>query len=56
VISFDTCTVSELIARLRVHYQMWGEQRVTLEEDVARGHLADYLGCHPDVASEVWAV
>lgn len=48
--------MSELIARLRVHYQLWGEQQVTLEDDVTRGHLADYLGCHPDLVSEVWSV
>ena len=54
--SLAAYTVSELIARLQLHYQAWNEQRVTLEDDVARGYLADYLGCHPDVASEVWSV
>ena len=50
-----TYTVSELVAQLRLHYAQWVEQRVTLEDDLARGHLADYLGCHPEVLSEVWS-
>lgn len=53
--SFAAYTVSELIAQLQVYYAQWVEQRVTLEDELARGSLADYLGCHPEVLSEVWS-
>lgn len=52
--SLAACAVPELVAQLRVHYAQWVEQRVTLEDDLARGYLADYLGCHPEMLSKVW--